>query len=353
MDLLGLITGGLTAGTNALNARDAGMAERRKAARDDLLARIAEERETADADIRRQGVQLQQESTARGMGYRDASEFATTTPMSGAPGVMGAAAQAGGQAADALRRGPTRSIAGREMTLDRTATRPGASSPAPYRAIGGKGVLNTSTGEVSVPEALQSGGAAASPMPQRGTPEYTQMLRDEAAARSQGSASGRPVQSDRVAATTVVQLAENFKNLDLVQQALAAVAGRPESFGFKRGAAIIPGMGQLGEAINQRVDPEGVTARQLVGQVSAMKIKDISGAAVTVSEFPRLAAFVPLVWDTPEKIRANLERFERELRLVIESLQNGATLASMGVGGAGVSRDTVSTSTGRTFQRVP
>ena len=53
MDLLGLITGGLTAGTNALNARDAGMAERRKAARDDLLARIQQEREDADASTRR------------------------------------------------------------------------------------------------------------------------------------------------------------------------------------------------------------------------------------------------------------------------------------------------------------
>jgi hypothetical protein len=53
MDLLGLITGGLTAGTNALNARDAGMAERRKAARDDLLARIEQERQDADASVRR------------------------------------------------------------------------------------------------------------------------------------------------------------------------------------------------------------------------------------------------------------------------------------------------------------
>lgn len=53
MDLLGLITGAATAGTNALNARDAGIAERRKAARDDLLARIAQEREDADASTRR------------------------------------------------------------------------------------------------------------------------------------------------------------------------------------------------------------------------------------------------------------------------------------------------------------
>lgn len=311
MDLLGLITGGLTAGTNALNARDAGMAERRKAARDDLLARIQQEREDADATTRRDTQALQQESVARGMGYRDASEFATTTPMSGAPGVMGMAASAGGQAANALRRRPTRTIGGREMTLDRTVTHPGGTAPAPYRAIGGKGVLNTATGEVSVPDALQT------PQGGHGRP-----------------APARPAHSDRVAASTRTQLAENAASLDLVRQALQAVAARPESFGLKRGVGMIPGMSQLGEAINQRTDPEGITARQLVGQVSAMKIKDMSGAAVTVSEFPRLAAFVPLAWDTPEKIRANLLRFERELMIVMEALQNGATLASLGVSSA-------------------
>jgi hypothetical protein len=52
-DLLGLITGGLTAGTKALNARDEGIAERRKAERDDLLARIEQERQDADSQSRR------------------------------------------------------------------------------------------------------------------------------------------------------------------------------------------------------------------------------------------------------------------------------------------------------------
>jgi cell division septation protein DedD len=52
-DLLGLITGGLTAATNIGNARDEGMAARRKEARDDLLARIEQERQDADASVRR------------------------------------------------------------------------------------------------------------------------------------------------------------------------------------------------------------------------------------------------------------------------------------------------------------
>lgn len=52
-DLLGLITGLGTAATNIGNEMDAGIAERRKAARDDLLARIEQERQDADAAVRR------------------------------------------------------------------------------------------------------------------------------------------------------------------------------------------------------------------------------------------------------------------------------------------------------------
>jgi hypothetical protein len=52
-DLLGLITGGLTAATNIGNARDEGMAMRRKQANDDLLARIEQERQDADSSARR------------------------------------------------------------------------------------------------------------------------------------------------------------------------------------------------------------------------------------------------------------------------------------------------------------
>jgi hypothetical protein len=139
---------------------------------------------------------------------------------------------------------------------------------------------------------------------------------------------------DRVAASTRTQLAENAASLDLIRQARTALAQRPESVGLKRGVGLIPGMGQIGEVVNQRRDPEGNAVRQLIGQVSAMKIKDLSGAAVTVSEFPRLAAFVPLIWDTPGKIQLNLDQLERELTIVMEALQNGVTIADLMAGRA-------------------
>lgn len=139
----------------------------------------------------------------------------------------------------------------------------------------------------------------------------------------------------RVSAATRTQIAENTATLDLIGRARQAVQQRPESFGLRRGISLLPGMGQIGEVINQRTDPEGVEARQLIGNLSSRVIKDRSGAAVTVSEFPRLAAFIPMPYDTPEKILANLEALERELRVVTEALANGATLEELSSGGSG------------------
>ncbi len=207
----------------------------------------------------------------------------------------------------------------------RTSTigKPTGTAAFEFAPIGGTSILNRRTGEVTP----IAGEAADAAVPRRGTPEYVEYERQLAQARAQGAAAGRPApQGDRVAASTRVQLAEGAAQLDLIRQAREAVTNRPQSFGLSRGAGLLPGMGQIGSQINQRVDPEGTAARQLVAQVSAMKIKDLSGAAVTVSEFPRLAAFVPLEWDRPEKILANLAQLERELLIVQQALANGVTL---------------------------
>lgn len=199
-------------------------------------------------------------------------------------------------------------------------------------------VLNTETGELS-------GDPAATPVKPLG--EYEERPEQGGVAVYRGGQFDKwkiqPVQGgDRVAASTRTQLAENAASLDLIRQAREALQNRPESVGLKRGVGLIPGMGQIGEVVNQRQDPDGNAVRQLIGQVSAMKIKDLSGAAVTVSEFPRLAAFVPLIWDTPEKIQLNLNQLERELTIVMDALQNGVTLAAL-MGGATPTGSTPST----------
>jgi hypothetical protein len=69
----------------------------------------------------------------------------------------------------------------------------------------------------------------------------------------------------------------------------------------------------FGNAIVDAADPQGMNVRQLIGQLSSLKIKDVSGAAVTASEFPRLAQWIPQVGDTKEQLTSKLQNFQREL----------------------------------------
>lgn len=137
----------------------------------------------------------------------------------------------------------------------------------------------------------------------------------------------------RVSAATVNAMAQGSAQLDLINEARRAIEEYPDAVGLKRGAALLPGMSRLGDVINQRVDPEGIRARQLLANLASMEIKDRSGAAVTVSEFPRLAPFIPNAYDTPEKVLENLNGLERELRVTLGALAQGASLADVMRGG--------------------
>jgi hypothetical protein len=77
--------------------------------------------------------------------------------------------------------------------------------------------------------------------------------------------------------------------------------------------AIGPGTGLLGDTFTQWNNPEGTDARARVGQIGGLIIKDVSGAAVTLSEDQRLAKWVPLVTDRPEVVRAKLANLKREI----------------------------------------
>lgn len=140
---------------------------------------------------------------------------------------------------------------------------------------------------------------------------------------------------DRTTAATRVKLAEGAGQLDTIQRARAGVEAYPDAFGIKRGASLLPGMGKIGGVVNQYLDPKGITARQDVANIASLRIHDRSGAAVSVSEFPRLAAFIPQEYDKPEKIKANLDAMERELKVILAALQNGTLLKDLLAGGDG------------------
>jgi hypothetical protein len=104
---------------------------------------------------------------------------------------------------------------------------------------------------------------------------------------------------------------ENNKALDKINRAVAGIDANKASFGFK---------GYVPDAILQRMDPNGVEARAVVGDIGSMVIHDRSGAAVTAAEFPRLRPFIPQVTDDPETIKKKLDNFRKELSSVQQDM---------------------------------
>lgn len=66
--------------------------------------------------------------------------------------------------------------------------------------------------------------------------------------------------------------------------------------------------------ILQRTDPNGVAARAAVADIGSLLIHDRSGAAVTISETPRLLPFVPQVTDDMPTIEKKLNQLRRALQ---------------------------------------
>ncbi len=134
---------------------------------------------------------------------------------------------------------------------------------------------------------------------------------------------GRPMPlrvDPKVSETTLAKMATNEAALASIQRGRQLVQDNPDAFGLKN---LLP------DQVMQRMDPSGVDSRAEVGKIGATKIHDLSGAAVTVSEFPRLAVFIPNVKDTPEAIDIKLANLEREMLQVQAELAAGKSLASM------------------------
>lgn len=119
-------------------------------------------------------------------------------------------------------------------------------------------------------------------------------------------------------------IAANKAQMSVIDDAVSELGKHPDAVGMKRGLGELPMMGNIGDSFNQRKDPEGVAARAQIANVGSLIVHDRSGAAVTVSEYPRLAPFVPKVTDTPDAIRVKLGKLraaiETETRLYQEGI---------------------------------
>lgn len=108
-----------------------------------------------------------------------------------------------------------------------------------------------------------------------------------------------------------------------VDRAIELIDERPGSLGARHK---IPGM----ETISQFTDPEGVPARAAVSNVGSLKLHDRSGAAVTVSEFPRLAPFIPSPGDKPEVAKSKLNGLKREYETIRDEWAKGTNISMLG-----------------------
>jgi hypothetical protein len=103
----------------------------------------------------------------------------------------------------------------------------------------------------------------------------------------------------------------NAQSLYTLDKAIALLSGKNVD-SAKGDAAATGWKGYLPQAVLNRVDPTGVDTRAEVADIGSLKIHDRSGAAVTISESPRLMPFIPQATDPPDVAVKKLTRLREE-----------------------------------------
>lgn len=112
-------------------------------------------------------------------------------------------------------------------------------------------------------------------------------------------------------------LLENQANLRMAQKAAALVNGL-EVEGMKGDPQATGLKGYLPNQLLNRIDEKGVATRAAVADLGSMVIHDRSGAAVTASEFPRLAPFIPTAKDDAATVKTKLGLFVQNYQALID-----------------------------------
>lgn len=102
----------------------------------------------------------------------------------------------------------------------------------------------------------------------------------------------------------------NKQTIDNIDKTIVEMAAHPGSTGWKGFASSIPVVGN--NALNA-LDPTGVNGRANIANIGSLIIHDRSGAAVTISETPRLVPFIPLVTDSESVVKTKMQRLRAEI----------------------------------------
>jgi hypothetical protein len=149
-------------------------------------------------------------------------------------------------------------------------------------------------------------------------------------ARTRQKIGDAPAGTERnIPAPVLKAMAENDGNVRRATMALRLVSGEDVEMPVKGGKPIkLQGdqaatgvKGYLHDDLLQRMDPKGVDARAVIGDLGSMVIHDRSGAAVTAAEYPRLKPFIPLKTDDGPTIKRKLARFVAEYTAINEELR--------------------------------
>lgn len=123
-----------------------------------------------------------------------------------------------------------------------------------------------------------------------------------------GAPVGAKDTSKAMPASSVKALEANRENLRIAQAGLDLLNGKTVN-GQKGDRNATGWKNYLGSTVNQWFDEKGVPTRAMIANLGSMIIHDRSGAAVTVSEYPRLRPFIPLGTDQPDVARTKLKQF--------------------------------------------
>ena len=166
--------------------------------------------------------------------------------------------------------------------------------------------------------AYSTPGAPPKPTGHMATPEDYQRFQLDQNVRYWVNADGKPEaisgqdksqgQLKPVPQQIVSKVIENRNSIRNVDKALAELDKYPGGVG--------PGTGALGNWFTQLNDPKGNDVRAAIANIGSLIIHDRSGAAVTVSETPRLQPFIPLTTDTAETVKKKLVRLRSEVAAI-------------------------------------
>lgn len=119
---------------------------------------------------------------------------------------------------------------------------------------------------------------------------------------------GVPVQKPgkEIPANVNKSIIDNQQSLNKIDRAIQAITDDPKALGLQYA---IPGA----ETIGQYIDSSGVPTRAAVADIGSLVLHDRSGAAVTVSEFPRLKPFIPTASDSPQAAIDKLKQLRKAM----------------------------------------